>query len=132
MLEEALKENTAAVRELTAALKAHKPESAQPEGAQQEKAPAPPAPARSRKAAAAAPLPATPPPPTVGVKAVADAVIEVANKKGREKALAILGQFGVSRVSDLKPHQLPEALGLAEKELLEEPVAAPEAESSLV
>lgn len=48
--------------------------------------------------------------PAVQPKDVADAVLDLASKRGREAALGVLKAFNVTRAGELKPEQLADAL----------------------
>lgn len=65
-------------------------------------------------------------PSSATVKQVANAIEALAIAKGRDPALAVLAQFGVERVSMLKPDQLGAALAAAQAASAA-PVATPAA-----
>jgi hypothetical protein len=110
-LEEAIRENTAAVRELIAALSAFRVASPAPAGAPAAAEPTKPA-AQTPGAEVTAPkAPVAEVPPDdgggedgVSYQEAASAVTALARAKGREAALAVLAKFGASNLK-----QVPES-----------------------
>jgi hypothetical protein len=96
------------------------------------KASAPPAatPAAAAATAPAAAAAATPPEaPTVKVEAVNKAVLALAGKS-RDKALAVLAEFKVTRTPELKPEQYQTVIDRMEEELAK--IDAASVQASLV
>jgi hypothetical protein len=113
-LEIAIQENTAAIRELIAIMAGGKQVEVQ---VKEEK----PVKAEVKKAAPApkaeAPAPKAEEPKAEAVKEtaipytdVAAAVVELAKVKGRDAAVKVLAEFGVSKATELKPEQYAEAI----------------------
>lgn len=128
-LEQAIRENTEAVRELIAALGKTNPVSA-PAASEAVAQPAPaPAPAPAPKAAPAkakpapaakaeepvapAPAPAPVAEPAIPYTDVATAVTDLAKAKGRQAAVDLLASFGVARATELKVEQYASVIAAA-------------------
>lgn len=117
-LEQALADNTAAIRELIAALAHQAP--AAPKAAKAEKAAAtPPAPAPAPvEPAAPAPAPASPSEPAVDYATLQKAVFALAGKS-REAAAAVAQSFGVKTFKELDASRWGEALAAVNAKLAE-------------
>jgi len=143
-LADAFDEGDAAPAESAAPAKRTRAAKAAPESAQPAATPAAvaTAPAAAQPAAPAAP---TPPPPVkytaktgpkagtvgTGIEAVNFAVLDLAGKKagedgvpGRDKALAVLGTFKVSRTPELKAEQYQAVIDAVEEEIAKMDAAA--------
>ena len=64
-----------------------------------------------------APKPAEPEAPKVARKDVGDALMALAESKGRDAARALLARFDVKVLADAKPEQYPDIKAAAEKEM---------------
>lgn len=100
MLEEAIIQNTAAIRELIATLRngAHAPTPAEPEA---EKAPVATPPATTK--------PAT-------YEQAAKAITTLIKRRGRDAGMAILKQFNAARLPEVKPEQFAAVIAACEAE----------------
>lgn len=117
-LEQALAANTAALERLCALLanppvvvQGDAPVALEPEKPKAEK------PAKAKPAKAEAPKPAEPEAPKVARKDVGDALMALAESKGRDAARALLARFDVKVLADAKPEQYPDIKAAAEKEM---------------
>ena len=115
-LEQAITENTAAIKNLTAALEAHVVASLA------KSTPAPEATLPSTdKPAERAPKDTKPAKPAaksaaeVEFKDIEAPFIAYVKKAGRDPAIVLLGELGVKRLSELKPEQYAKALAAIEK-----------------
>lgn len=77
-------------------------------------APTAPAPAPSAAAASTAEFPSEPA-PAIAVADVNAAIIGLAKAKGRDAAVALLAEFKVAKVPELKPEQFADVLAAAKK-----------------
>lgn len=125
-LELAIQENTAAIRELIAALTVSS--AAQVTLLAEATAPAKPAPAKKAVKAEPAPAPApeikaeepvapAPAPaaePAIPYSNVATAVTELAKTKGRQAAVDLLTSFGVAKATELKAEQYGAVIAAAQ------------------
>lgn len=106
-LETVIAENTAALKELIATLKAGAQTDATPPKAAgkkpaQQPASAPPAPTAPAASAPAASPPAAAAAPKIPVKDVADALIALVNAVSRDAGVALLAKYGATKVPELK------------------------------
>lgn len=126
-LEATIAENTAALRELIATIKAGVPTTAAqvaavveqaadkltetakaPEAAKPTTKPKTPAPAPAPKTEPAAPADAAAPAPTY--QDAAAAVTNLAKVKGRDAAVAVLTKFGAAKLPDVTPEQFADVI----------------------
>lgn len=116
-LEDALKENTAALAKLTAVLEAGvAAESGAAAASTSGKR------GRPAKAEAEAPAPTTtkpdkPKPAGPTYDDVKDAILKVNSEKGRDEATAVLARFGVARATELKEGAWPDVIKMCQEVL---------------
>jgi len=80
-------------------------------------APTAPVPTQSAPAATTVESPSETTAPAVAVGDVNTAIIGLAKAKGRDAAVAVLQQFGVTKVPELKPAQYADVIAAAQKAL---------------
>lgn len=103
-IEAALAANTAALEKLTAAIQSRSNQASEVE-------PAEPAPKRGRPSKAAsdpaapANVPTNVPTNVPSYKDVADVLVPLAESKGRDTLVGLLGEFGVKSADQIKPEQ---------------------------
>lgn len=137
-LEATIQENTNAIRELIAAIKAGvpttaaqvaavvteaKPTTAAKETTAKKTTPAEkaePAPTQPTAEAGAAAAPEKKDEPsaqaaTPNYQATADAVTKLAREKGRDAAVAVLKEFGAAKLPDVKPEQFADVIAACQK-----------------
>lgn len=115
MLEVAIQENTAAVRELIALYKAGA--GAPPPAPKAETAPDAPADApKGRKATDTKTPAADAKPAAVTYEQAAKAVTALIQRKGKPVALALLGKFGAAKLPEVKPERFAEVVAACEAE----------------
>jgi hypothetical protein len=66
----------------------------------------------------AAESPSEPAAPTIAVADLNAAIIGLAKSKGRDAAVAILGEFGAAKVPELKPEQYADVLAAVQKAMV--------------
>lgn len=74
-------------------------------------------PSTSEKATAAGTPAASPAPAEISYDQISKAVISVAQKKGRDAAVALLSKFGAGKATELKPEQYADVLAAVEESL---------------